>query len=99
MNNPYGIANLWQQGDSITRAVAIVLLIMSILSWYVMIIKAIGLVRLRGQAAAAAERFWHCKTMEEGLATLGANREASPFRALAEDGVNAARHHAQSTGD
>ena len=99
MNNPYGIANLWTQGDSITRTVAIVLLIMSVLSWYVMTIKALALIRLRRLATAAADQFWHCKSMEEGLATLGPDRESSPFRALAEDGVNAARHHAQSTGD
>lgn len=99
MNNPYGFANLWQQGDSITRGVAIVLLIMSILSWYVMLLKAWGLIRLRRQAAVASERFWHSKSLQEGLDVLGPNRNANPFRALAEDGVNAAAHHEHSKED
>ena len=99
MNNPYGIANLWQQGDSVTRAVAIVLLIMSILSWYVMVLKALALIRLRRQAAIASDNFWHSKSLEQGMNMLGPNRDANPFRALAEDGANAAQHHAASKED
>jgi biopolymer transport protein ExbB len=99
MNNPYGIANLWQQGDSITRAVAIVLLVMSILSWYVMVLKAWNLMRLRRQAAAASEKFWHCKSLEEGMRLLAPDRNSNPFRALAEDGASAAMHHALSKED
>ena len=98
MNNPYGMLNLWQQGDVIIRTVAIVLLVMSVLSWYVMIIKSIDLMRLRRQAVGSDE-FWHSKSLEEGMATLGPDRGRNPFRALAEDGVNAARHHAMSRED
>ncbi|MFC7514240.1 MotA/TolQ/ExbB proton channel family protein [Herbaspirillum sp. GCM10030257] len=99
MNNPYGIANLWQQGDSITRAVAIVLLIMSVLSWYVMALKAWSLIRLRRQATVAAESFWHSKSLEEGMNMLAPDRNSNPFRALAEDGANAALHHEMSKED
>jgi len=99
MNNPYGIANLWQQGDSITRTVAIVLLIMSILSWYVMVIKAWSLMRLRRQATVADEQFWHGKSLEESMTMLAPDRHSNPFRALAEDGANAALHHAMSKKD
>lgn len=99
MNNPYGIANLWQQGDSVTHAVAIILLIMSILSWVVMAAKAWSMIRLRRQAAAASERFWHSKCIGEGMNLLAPNRHRNPFRALAEDGVNAALHHAMSKED
>ncbi len=99
MNNPYGFANLWQQGDAITRTVAIVLLVMSILSWYVMAVKAWNLIRLRRQAAVARDEFWHSKSLEQGMNMLAPNRHANPFRALAEDGVSAAAHHAQSKED
>lgn len=32
MNNSFGLAALWAQGDLVTRGVAIILLVMSILS-------------------------------------------------------------------
>ncbi len=40
MNNPYGLTHLWEQGDSVTHIVVTILIIMSILSWYVMALKA-----------------------------------------------------------
>jgi len=99
MNSPYGIANLWQQGDVVTRIVALVLLTMSILSWFVIALKSLQLIRLRRQAAVADEGFWHSKSLEEGVRLLGPNRKENPFCALAEDGTNAAAHHAQSKED
>lgn len=99
MNNPYGLANLWQQGDAITRSVAILLLLMSILSWYVMVWKTLSLVRVRRQAMIAGEQFWHSKSLEAGMNLLGPDRDANPFRALAEDGANAVAHHEQAGQD
>ena len=99
MNNPYGLANLWQQGDIVTRLVALVLLTMSILSWFVIVLKGWQLMRVRKQAAIAGEKFWHTKSLEEGMRLLEPNRKDNPFRALAEDGANAAAHHAHSQED
>jgi biopolymer transport protein ExbB len=99
MNNPYGLIHLWEQGDSVTHIVIIVLIIMSILSWYVMALKSWQLLRVRKQAAIADEGFWHTKRLQEGMALLGDDRNSNPFRALAEDGANATAHHAQSKDD
>lgn len=41
MDSQFGIAHVWTQGDFVTRAVAIILLAMSVASWLVMIIKAL----------------------------------------------------------
>ena len=38
-DNPYGLAALWATGDIIARAVLVLLLIMSLASWYVMLTK------------------------------------------------------------
>lgn len=99
MNNPYGIANLWAQGDGVTRTVAIVLLLMSILSWYVMVLKALNIMCVRRQASVARDQFWHSKSLQAGLDLLTPNRDTNPFRALAEDGANAVAHHAHSKED
>ncbi|SNT00667.1 outer membrane transport energization protein ExbB [Noviherbaspirillum humi] len=99
MNSPYGLANLWQQGDFVTRSVALILLGMSILSWFVIAIKALQLMRLRRQALVAGDEFWHSKSLEQGMALLAPDRKENPFRALAEDGANAAAHHAHSKED
>lgn len=65
-NNPYGIAALWQQGDPVIKGVAIILLAMSVLSWYVMLVRTVGLLRLR-RVANSTQNFWHARSLGEGL--------------------------------
>jgi biopolymer transport protein ExbB len=96
-SNPYGLINLWQQGDFITRTVALMLLFMSILSWYVIVLKTIQLGRLRKQAQIAGESFWHTKSLNEGLELFSHENSNNPFRNLAEDGISAAKHHSQNS--
>ena len=101
MNNPYGLLSLWEQGDFIIKAVAIILLIMSILSWYVIAIKGIQLARLGKMAKAVGDGFWHTKSFSEGLALLKPSKRENqnPFRILAESASEAAAHHAQNQED
>lgn len=99
MNNAATLSALWAQGDAVIRGVAIILLIMSVLSWYVIAAKAWNLIVLRKMAASAVDRFWHTKSFEEGLRILAPGRHRNPFRRLAEDGAEAAAHHAQNKED
>jgi biopolymer transport protein ExbB len=96
---PYGLSMLWAEGDWIIRSVAVLLLVMSVLSWYVMLTKGLRLAQLRRMAREAANRFWHAKGFEEGLELLKPNRDENPFRALAEEGAEAVTHHAQNRTD
>ena len=91
MNNEFGLLHVWAQGDWVTRSVFAALLLMSLASWVVIVLKALGLMRTKGQAARV-EGFWHSSDIAEGLAKLGAG-EANPFRELAIEGREAAAHH------
>lgn len=98
MDNPYGIAALWSQGDMIIKAVALMLLLMSIASWYVIIVRSWGLARLRKPALALTD-FWHTQSFAEGLHVLGENSDRNPFRQLAEEGQAALDHHTNHKSD
>lgn len=91
--NPYGLLNLWQQGDLITKTAAFVLLGMSVMSWYVIVFKSWRLRSLLRQSEIAETTFWHAKSLDEGLELFGNPCDGTPFRTLAEDGLNAAAHH------
>ena len=93
--SPYGLASLWAQGDFATKGVALLLLSMSIASWYVIITKAFQLLRLRRAADAAGHAFWDTTSLPEGVTTLG--RE-NPFAEVAKAGVVAMTHHAAHKG-
>ena len=90
--NDYGLSHLWAQGDGVLHAIAIFLLLMSILSWVVMLGKAMDLWRLRRAVQGAGDHFWHADDWERGLASLGAARD-NPFRSLAQAGQESVAHH------
>ena len=91
MNNPFGLLHVWTQGDWVTRSVFATLLLMSLASWIVILLKALGVVQAKRQAARV-EGFWHSSDMAEGLSKLGA-ADGNPFRELAIEGREAAAHH------
>ncbi|HWZ49658.1 MAG TPA: MotA/TolQ/ExbB proton channel family protein [Herbaspirillum sp.] len=93
--SPYGLQSLWDQGDIITRGVAVLLVAMSIASWYVILTKAIQLFRLNRAASAAGHAFWDTTSLPEGVATLGSD---NPFAEVAKAGVNAMSHHITHKG-
>ena len=91
MNTEFGLLHLWNQGDLVTRGVALLLLAMSIASWLVIVIKALDLRRYASQSRRI-ESFWHAADFADGLNKLGPD-PANPFRALALEGREAAAHH------
>lgn len=62
MNSQSGLLSLWTQGDVVTRTVALLLLIMSLASWMVVIVKALGL-RQMAKEAQLIQRFWQPAAM------------------------------------
>ena len=90
MNNEFGLINLWTEGDGVTRFVALLLLVMSLASWIVIILKSLNLFSAQKQAARV-EAFWHSANVAGGLQALG-NEEGNPFRALALRGQEALAH-------
>ena len=89
-DNPYGIGALWQQSDVVARSVLLILATFSAGSWYVIVTKALEQWRIGGHAKAAASDFWDAGTVQAGVAKL---HETSPFRDIAEAGLDATRRH------
>ena len=90
METQFGLANVWSQGDIVTKSVAVLLLLMSLASWMVIIFKALDLRRLSSQAKAT-ESFWHSADFADGVAKFGTD-PTNPFRILAVEGREATAH-------
>ncbi len=91
MNTQFGLANVWSQGDIVTKTVALLLFIMSLASWMVIVIKTLDVVKYK-RIAKAAEDFWHSEDLAAGLTKLGSD-PSNPFRQLALEGREATLHH------
>ena len=90
VNNPYGLAGMWNSGDIVARGVIILLLIMSLMSWYIILTKLWDQRRLKQSARAAEKQFWSAPSLKEGVERL---KKGDDFRAIAEDGLRAVSHH------
>ena len=90
VDNPYGLAALWAQGDFVAKGTLIILIIMSMGSWYILITKLYESYKLSSQARAANKKFFKSTSLADGIATLKAG---SAFRYIAESGVQAGEHH------
>ncbi|PUE46794.1 biopolymer transporter ExbB [Limnohabitans sp. 2KL-1] len=89
-DNPYGLGALWAQGDFVAKGTLLILVIMSMGSWYVIFTKLAEQSKLNKQAAAAKETFWSANTVAQGKDTLA---EDSAFRFIAEKGLEGASKH------
>jgi biopolymer transport protein ExbB len=90
VDNPYGLEAMWKGGDIVLKITLGILVFMSIGSWYVIITKLYEQTKLRRQAKVANRTFWDADTVVEGTARLKGN---SPFRFIAESGVEATKKH------
>ena len=91
MNSQFGLMTVWMQGDFVTKAVAVLLIGMSLASWIVIIIKTLDVLKYK-KIARGAENFWHSEDFAAGLAKLGSD-PVNPFRQLAIEGREATAHH------
>ena len=66
-----GFANFWQQGDAITRSVAVLLLLMSVSAWVLILWKGWLLRRVRADIARAVPAFWAAPDVDAGREQLG----------------------------
>ena len=90
VNNPYGLSGIWNSGDIVARGVVVLLLIMSLMSWYIILTKLWDQRRLKQSARTAEKQFWSAPSIKDGVERL---KKGDNFRAIAEDGLRAVSHH------
>ena len=84
--NPYGLQALIASSDWVARAVLLLLLLMSALSWTIIVAKALEQFRALRHAAQARAHFWSAPSVASGSAAL---QSGSAFRFLAESALEA----------
>ncbi len=90
VTNPYGLEALWSQGDFVSRGTLVILVIMSMGSWYIMFVKVYEQAKVFKQAKTVQANFWGAGSINEGIQAL---KEGTPYRYIAESGVKATQHH------
>lgn len=96
MNTPFGIANLWLEGDFITRFVALALLTCSIITWVILLSRFWDLRNLR-KLSPQLDQFWRATSYDQGL-NVFSDHAGNPYYQIAKSAATASAHHqSQST--
>jgi biopolymer transport protein ExbB len=82
----YSLGHIWTEGSWISKAILVVLAIMSAGTWYIFFTKWIEQQRILGQATQVEKKFWTSATLNEGVDKLP---KTSVFRGIAEAGLKA----------
>jgi biopolymer transport protein ExbB len=90
VDNPYGLKALWAQGDFVAKGTLVILVLMSLGSWYILVTKLYESIKISSEAKNARASFFKAGSLQEGARKL---KEGSAFRFIAETGIDAGEHH------
>jgi biopolymer transport protein ExbB len=96
VDNPYGFQALLRGSDIVAKITLAILAIMSMGSWYVIITKVYEQYRMGKQARAAEKTCWTAPSVREGAEAW---KKSSPFRFIAESGLEASGKHTGLLGN
>ncbi len=86
----FGLIPALNEGGPISWSIFIVMVIMSVFSFYIMFTKLFEQQKVLNQAKQVRAQFWRANTLEEGAAKLDKN---SAFRQVVDDGIEAQKQH------
>ena len=90
VDNPFGLQAMWAAGDPVKRGTLVILIIMSVWSWYVTFVKVAETRSMMKSARKSSEDFWKASSVKAGVGVL---EEGSAFRYIAEQGIKASDQH------
>lgn len=96
IDNPYGLTALWRDGGIIAKINLVIMLIMSMGSWYIIFTKLWEQHKMLKAAENVGDTFWTAGSIKAGTNTL---EEGSAFRYIAESGLKSSEHHEGSLVD
>ena len=88
--NPYGLVAALEQGGIIAQVIFGIMVLMSVVSWYIIITKWFEQRKMLAEAANVEKKVWSSSSLKDGTSKLEKN---SAFRQLADDGLRAFDHH------
>lgn len=93
-----GFDHLIQGFDAVGWAVFLTLSIMSVMSWYWIIINFIKNMRLRARANRVVDTFWETPNAQDAIRFMEEQPKSEPFSKIALDAAQAAAHHSRQDG-
>lgn len=88
-----GFSDFLAQTDAVGKAAILVLLAMSLASWYLIITKTFQILGARARARQFLELFWNAPSLQAVGNHLATHPASDPFSRLTSQAISAVRHH------
>ena len=93
----YGVTSFLGQADAVGLTVLLILLVMSIASWYLILLKSVRNAQMRKRARDSLDNFWGAPSIDAVAAQFAHEQPQDPFARVAAQGVEAGRHYRKSS--
>jgi len=90
-----GIMHFITQSDFVGKTLFCILLLMSLITWYLILVKAFGNLRMRGRSSDFLNTFWNASSLEQVENEIATHGARDPFAHLASHAIHAQSHHAR----
>src|SRR5690606_31522532 len=88
-----GFLHFVSQSDMVGKSLFVVLIVMSIISWYLIVVKLIAHIGLKARVARVLDRFWKSSSLDAAVAEIRRSGGNDPFSRLALNAINARDHY------
>ena len=88
-----GLAHFLAQADAVGKTLLVIMLLMSMVTWYLIVTKSIAALTTRRRSRRFLERFWNSPSLQAVAAQLEQDHPDEPFSQLTWHAIVAARHH------
>lgn len=95
---PLGFAHFIAQADTLAHVLLIILLVMSVITWYLIASKSLVNWKMKKHAQTFLARFWESPHLATVADTLQKNGVNDPFSHLTHHGLKAAEQYRNKTG-
>ncbi|MEN3112524.1 MotA/TolQ/ExbB proton channel family protein [Uliginosibacterium paludis] len=93
-----GFAHFISQADGLGKTLFVILILMSLASWFFIITKTISNLRLRRSSHKFVELFWNASSLEEVRNEISTHGATEPFSHLTSHALFAREHHQRTGG-
>lgn len=90
-----GLVGFWMQADAVGRSAAVLLFAMSLVTWYLILTKALQGWRVRRQADVALDAFWNSPSLDEARTRMSREAPDSPYTFVVLQALAACELHAR----
>ncbi|HET6598511.1 MAG TPA: MotA/TolQ/ExbB proton channel family protein [Burkholderiaceae bacterium] len=90
-----GFGHFIAQSDAVGKLLLVILIVMSVLSWAIIVIKGASLLVRKGRSASFLNFFWNATSLDAVAAEITTHGARDPFSHLTAHAMHAQAHHAR----